>query len=185
MGTFLYFAYGSNMLIERLRAPGRCPSAAHPRLAWAKGYRVVFWKKGKDGSGKATLIKSANLADLAIGVVFDISEHELWALDQAEGAGHGYDRDDAFKLVVEGDVCATACTYIAPHSHRDDKLIPYDWYLDLVLAGAHQNKLPDRYIAALRAVAVQPDPAPESKERLAALSLLEQAGYQSTKLTFR
>ena len=185
MGTFLYFAYGSNMLIERLRAPGRCPSAAHPRLAWAHGYRVVFWKMGEDGSGKATLIKSANPADQAIGVVFDISEHELPALDRAEGAGHGYHRDDGFKLVLDGEVCATACTYIAPQTHCDDKLIPYDWYLELVLAGAHQNKLPDSYIAALRAVAVKPDPDPDSKGRLDALSLLKQAGYEPRKSAFR
>lgn len=52
-----YFAYGSNMLTERLRA--RCPSAHPIGTGIAMGFRLNFSKRGEDGSGKAMLTKQS------------------------------------------------------------------------------------------------------------------------------
>jgi hypothetical protein len=52
--SFLFFAYGSNMLTERLRE--RCPDARPLGTAIARGYLLSFSKRSKDGSAKATLV---------------------------------------------------------------------------------------------------------------------------------
>ena len=52
-GTFLYFAYGSNMFVRRLVA--RTPSAVRIATAFVEGRRLVFDKVSTDGSGKMRL----------------------------------------------------------------------------------------------------------------------------------
>ena len=50
--TFLYFAYGSNMLTRRLTAPARAPLALATGTVFAEGRRLTFDKVSTDGSGK-------------------------------------------------------------------------------------------------------------------------------------
>ena len=52
--TVHYFAYGSDLLAERLVA--RCPSARPLGVVSVSGWRLAFQSKAFDGSGKATLI---------------------------------------------------------------------------------------------------------------------------------
>ena len=70
-GSFLFFAYGSNMLTERLRE--RCPDARPLGAAIARGYVLSFSKRSKDGSSKATLLTTTDGAKQdAYGVLFEI-----------------------------------------------------------------------------------------------------------------
>src|SRR3989344_5491085 len=136
MDTFIYFAYGSNMLTERLRA--RCPSAEIIGTANAHGYKICFEKKSKDGSGKATLIRPKNDSDIVHGVLFRINKSELPELDDAEGKD--YRREDEFSVISsDGKVYTT--TYIAKKNEAG--LFPYNWYFALIVAGALQHKLPN------------------------------------------
>jgi len=48
-----YFAYGSNMLTRRLKAPLRAPSAVARAVASIAGFAVRFHKVSADGSGSA------------------------------------------------------------------------------------------------------------------------------------
>jgi hypothetical protein len=89
---FKYFAYGSNMLTEWLRQ--RCPSAEPVGIAEAVNFSIEFSKLSGDKSGKATLIRSNRRS---LGVVFEISDAELRALDEAEG--NGYKRNDNFPSI--------------------------------------------------------------------------------------
>src|SRR5262245_37818727 len=94
MGNFIYFAYGSNMRTARLVE--RCPGAKPLGWALASGYRLAFLKKSKiDGSGKGTLISSAN--DKCYGVLFEIPLSQRGLLDSFEG--RGYERNDTFSVV--------------------------------------------------------------------------------------
>ena len=81
--TFMYFAYGSNMLTTRLVA--RCDSAEFHSKALVRGYKLEFTKKSRDGSGKATLKRSDSVA-CTPGVIFRISESQSAELDSFEGA---------------------------------------------------------------------------------------------------
>ena len=52
----------------------------------------------------------------------------------------------------------TAFAYVATPDAVDATLAPFGWYRDLVVAGARENALPDRYISALAAVTAVADP---------------------------
>ncbi|MFC4350980.1 gamma-glutamylcyclotransferase family protein [Fodinicurvata halophila] len=165
--SFLYFAYGSNMLTTRLQA--RCPSARPLGRAVVQGWCVDFVKPGRDGSAKAGLLPDSE--GEAHGVLFGIARADLPALDRAEAAGKGYDRADSFvvfSLAEDGDV--PVVTYLPRQTRKD--LLPYDWYHRLCLEGARQHDLPLVWLAKLEAVATQTDPNPKRAARLHALEAL-------------
>jgi gamma-glutamylcyclotransferase len=71
MDTFKYFAYGSNMLTERLRSRGS--SAIVVSRAMVRKYVLEFCKRSADGSGKATIVGSGKDGALVHGVVYEIA----------------------------------------------------------------------------------------------------------------
>ena len=171
----VYFAYGSNMLSERLAA--RCPGARPLGAAVAPGFSLAFCKRGRDGSGKATLVKAEGRGRPVYGVLFRIGDEERALLDKAEG---GYRRDDAFPVLRHDDGTEVqAMTYIARPDVREHGLVPFDWYRALVVAGAIQHQLPEAHIRWLRGTAAQPDPDPAGPARREALRVLERAGFRS------
>ncbi len=165
-----YFAYGSNMLTERLQQ--RCPSARARMVAAADNWELGFCKRGQDGSGKATLFPATGCR--VFGVVFDVDQSELPELDRFESAGKGYDRQDDFQVsIADSEVSLEVMTYIARHASTDPSLRPYDWYLNLVRAGVRQHALPLDYRARLEAILPMGDPKSDRPTRLAAIKLLE------------
>lgn len=167
MRTVLYFAYGSNMMTARLQA--RCPSARPAGVAFADNYRLTFWKKGRDGSGKGHLAASPGTAQP--GVLFTLSPDDLIALDGFEGAGRGYRRADDFaiRLKAAGEI-TQAATYVA--TDLDETLQPYDWYLALIRAGAREHAFDDETQRRLGATTCREDPDQMRASRLEALGLL-------------
>jgi len=147
MTPFTYFAYGSNMLTGRLRE--RCATARVLGLATAKGYLVYFSKKGRDGSGKASIRRTDARRAIVHGVLFEIDVSERAILDRFESHPCGYKRDDHF-IVETADARnrLEVSTYIAADNKIDESLKPFDWYLALVIAGVIQHKLPDDYLEA-------------------------------------
>jgi len=111
------------------------------------------------------------------GVIFDVDETQIGALDSAEGVGSGY-RKDEITVALSG-VETKVLVYVAEKDATDDALIPYRWYYDLVLAGAEEHALPRDYVAGLRAVPFTQDPKSDRKSRLEALEAL--AKYKKTK----
>jgi gamma-glutamylcyclotransferase len=150
-GTFLYFAYGSNMFARRLAA--RTPSAVRITTAFVEGHRLAFDKVSTDGSGKCDIEATGNSADRVYGVIFRIAAAEERALDEAEGVGHGYRKDEITVATLEGTLAAMA--YIA--TKKDPKRRPYDWYKAFVVQGAAENELPADYIELIRVVPSQTD----------------------------
>ncbi|MGF1620380.1 MAG: gamma-glutamylcyclotransferase family protein [Rhodomicrobiaceae bacterium] len=153
MPSFIYFAYGSNMLSTRLRE--RCPSAEPLGLGWISGYSVVFDKEGRDGSGKATLRPDAR-ADAAVhGVLYRVAQAEREALDRAEAR---YDRLDDFAVTTGlGESPILASVYIAPPKACRSNLAPFDWYVALIESGAREHDLHPDYIGRLCGIEAAPD----------------------------
>ena len=146
MRKFLYFAYGSNMLEERIKA--RCPSAKFAGTAYVCGYELRFSKRSKDGSGKATIVENEGHREKLYGALFEIDKGEHSDLDEAEGIG--YERTDDFIVIkADGDKEIEVTTYFAKDGATGKHLKPYSWYKQLVLWGAIQAELPDNYIAQL------------------------------------
>lgn len=165
-----YFAYGSNMLVERLRR--RVPSARVLTVASLPGHVLRFHKRSTDGSGKCNAFESSNPEHEVYGVVFEIDEAEKDRLDKAEAVGRGYSEVTVQLSSPNGNL--TAFTYMADPNFIDDSLHPYTWYKEFVVQGAKQNSLPDAYILQLEAVKAQEDPnserATEQREVLEGLS---------------
>lgn len=161
--TFVYFAYGSNMLTRRLSA--RTPSAKPEAIGYIEGHRLAFDKLSRDGSGKADIEATGKTTDRVFGVLFEIDFGEQRNLDLAEGLDKGYRKDAVNVVTAAGTVMAT--TYIA--TEKDPASIPYHWYKALVVAGAVEHGLPSAYIEWLRTVASQPDPKPERRAENEAL----------------
>ena len=146
--SFLYFAYGSNMLTRRLCAPGRAPSATMQATGYITGHRLTFDKLGKDGSGKCDALRTGKQLHRVYGVVYEIAHADRAALDEAESLGVGYDA--ARVQVITHDGRITALTYIA--RLKQAQLVPFRWYRDLLIAGATEHRLPPDYIQNLRAI---------------------------------
>lgn len=169
MDDILYFAYGSNLLRERLHS--RCHGAVPAGLATLRDHRLTFDKVSTDGSGKCAFEPSTG--DHVYGALYRVHLSDLDALDQHEGVGHGYERT-SITLAVEGGPEVRATTYTA--TKRRPALLPYDWYLALVLAGAVQNRLPERYLRSLQERNFKIDPEISRASRREALEVLEAAG---------
>ncbi len=168
--TLSYFAYGSNMLRERLTE--RCPTARFVSIGALSDHALVFGKRSTDGSGKCA-VRHVPRSEVP-GVLWEIADVDLAALDAFEGVGRGYVRIAVHvNTLTRNDVPAFSYHAVA----LDDALRPYDWYWALVVAGARQHGLPESYLTRLEAVARDPDPKPNRPRRQAALVVLRRAGF--------
>lgn len=149
-GYELYFAYGSNMLEQRLKE--RVKSAKFLSNAWIRGYEVRCRKKSIDGSGKADLVETGDLEDIVHGVVYQFDPIDWDELDEAE---RGYDRAAIQVHTDSGNRDVT--TYLAREEKIDESLQPYTWYRDLILCGAEQHGLPAGYREKIAAIPDIPD----------------------------
>lgn len=159
-----YFAYGSNLLLARLRE--RTPSARRVGRGKVSAHRLCWHKRGLvDGSGKCDALWTGDAADSVWGAVFELSGVDRPTLDAVEGLGQGY-RDTQVHVETTRGVL-TAFAYVATPDAVDDTLAPFGWYRDLVVAGARESGLPNRYVTALASVAAiaDPDQARENRHR--------------------
>lgn len=150
-GYELYFAYGSNMLEQRLK--DRVKSAEFFSNAWIRGYEVRCRKKSDDRSGKADLVKTGDPGDIVQGVLYEFDPAHWCELDAAEP---GYDRVPIHVDTDSGALNVT--TYLARKDKIDESRVPYTWYRDLILCGAEQHGLPEGYREKLGKIHGIPDP---------------------------
>jgi len=142
----LIFSYGSNMYSKRLIK--RVPSADIYGIGKLRGFKIEFSKRSKDKSGKATLIRTTNKSDIIWGTISTILKKEKHLLGEAEGVGEGYN-EEYIRIKTETNEDLFLITYIAEDSYIDKELIPYSWYKTLVVEGAKENGLPEKYIEKL------------------------------------
>ena len=158
------------MLTERLVA--RCSTAQAIGLAFVENYCIKFSKVSVDGSGKATIQSHEN--NKQYGVLFNIDQTQRGALDRAEGLGVGYEQI-ALESVVNCSSGEINSAYTYQAINLNPVLVPFDWYLALVIAGAEQHGLPANYIASLRQTKFKVDPNPKAD----VLDLLNSRGIQN------
>lgn len=149
--TYLYFAYGSNMSSERLRA--RAPSAISLGKAWLPHYALRWHKLGRDGSGKCNVeFAGPDSTEVVWGVLYEIDCRDKPGLDADEGLGMGYD-EGIVDIHTDSGV-RRALTYTARPDKIDPALRPLGWYKEHVLHGAHEHGLPDDYVVRIAGVRV-------------------------------
>ena len=155
-----YFAYGSNL--HPMRLGERVPSAELLGTATQPGHRLVFHKKGHDGSGKCNMFESGSESDQVFGAIYSLNPEHKDDLDRFEGEGYGYIDNQIMRSHDENNY--TCFTYLARQSHIVDSLKPYHWYKALVILGANYLGFPDSYIASIEAVTSMEDPDPKRRE---------------------
>jgi hypothetical protein len=139
--TALYFAYGSNLSLARMRE--RVAGAEAVGAARLDGFRLCLDKCGRDGSGKANLREDAN--DVVWGVLYRFDPREWSRLDACEP---GYERIAV--SVVLGGAAVDALTYRSLDLTQDP--VPFAWYKRLLVEGARAHALPGDWIRHLEAL---------------------------------
>lgn len=138
-----YAAYGSNLHPVRLQE--RVRSAVLLGTSVLEGWQLHFHKRGKDGSGKCSLLPDHSRVYVA---VYEMPVTQRLALDRAEGLYSGYDA-----RTLDVPRFGECFTYLAAETHVDETLRPFCWYKALVLAGCEALGFPRSYVAGIRAVA--------------------------------
>jgi hypothetical protein len=151
-GFTCYFAYGSNLHLERMRA--RIASAQPVETAVLSHHILKFNKRGRDGSGKCSVAEYAG--HHVAGVVYRIRSGHLSRLDRIEGTG--YRRRLVLVRGLQTERAYKAHCYLARPVAVDDDCVAYDWYRDLVVTGAEYHGLPPAYIERLKQFPVRVDP---------------------------
>jgi len=146
---YIYFAYGSNMDINRMIS--RKISFSAFETAVLNDYKLIFNKKAskKEGIGYANIKKSKNIK--VIGVVYTLAE-DFSKLDIYEGHPTHYIR---IKVKINkriGNETVIATTYIANPKKIIDGLKPEKNYLQHLINGASQHSFPQDYIKYLKCV---------------------------------
>jgi gamma-glutamylcyclotransferase (GGCT)/AIG2-like uncharacterized protein YtfP len=148
----LYFAYGSNMdaaLMER-----HCPGHRVLGVAELRDHRLAFTRRSKrTGTGVADIVAAPD--ESVWGVLYELDDEQLAAIDEKEGNGWAYARKLLTVLLHDGGAEHEAHAYavIAP----DEAHVPPSAdYLGLIRAAACARGLPQIYLDALEAL----EPAP-------------------------
>jgi gamma-glutamylcyclotransferase (GGCT)/AIG2-like uncharacterized protein YtfP len=151
----LYFAYGSNLDPRQMER--RCPGHHVVGLAALADHRLAFPRFTPDWGGGTCGPVHAHGQQLW-GVVFEVTDEHMAALDSYEGfrgAGdqhNAYDRETVTVDLVRPDDGSVprrlrATTYFARASNPQP---PSRRYLETILRGAAHHRLPEDYVEALR-----------------------------------
>ncbi|XP_060637825.2 gamma-glutamylcyclotransferase [Anolis sagrei] len=172
-GTFLYFAYGSNLLRERIML--RNPSVAFLTLAHLLDYKLAFGSyQGKPSSSwhgsTATIVCSPS--DEVWGIIWKMNTSDLCSLDQQEGVERG------IYVPIEVTVTSQEGKVFKCRSYQMDNYVsglPSPHYKKVICMGAKQNGLPVDYQKKLDAIETNnyEGPVPVFDEIKAALSASE------------
>uniref|UniRef100_A0A3Q1ARF6 Gamma-glutamylcyclotransferase n=1 Tax=Amphiprion ocellaris TaxID=80972 RepID=A0A3Q1ARF6_AMPOC len=148
-GRFMYFAFGSNLLRERLQLAN--PSATFCTTGRLKDYVLNFglWERHVDNAwhGGVATIEFCPGAEVW-GVIWTLSNENLTSLDNQEGVSQG--KYSPLEVLVETNEGLMLCrTYQMNNFHACP---PSPQYKQVVCLGAEQNGLPDEYLKRLEAI---------------------------------
>ncbi len=142
-----YFAYGSNMLSRQMEQ--RCPGAKPVATGLLRGWRFLINRRGV-----ASIV--ADEAGSVRGVVWELTDGHLRSLDGYEGVPDWYRRRMVdVELPERGEVACV--TYIDESEGGDVPGPPREGYLEKIVEGAINFRLPPAYISFLRSFSAAPE----------------------------
>jgi hypothetical protein len=151
---FYYFAYGSNLPLQRMLARTSPDLRLRGTYEWRE-HRLSFDKRSEDGSGKCTAVPSTP-EQVVWGTIYQVTHADKLKLAKCEVGYH----EVPLRLLVDGEP-KLGFTFVANPDQIDTYLYPYTWYKRYVVAGAREHKFPSAYISEIEAVRARPDPKPE------------------------
>ncbi|XP_057322478.1 gamma-glutamylcyclotransferase-like [Microplitis mediator] len=153
--TFLYFAYGSNLLSSRLHIAN--PRAVFKDIARLQDYKIDFLGFSKAWSGcVGTIVKSPN--SHVWGVIWEIPNEDLINLDRQEGVDVGYYKPINVNVTNSDGKIYNCRTYQQPTdpdpivelNQLPDDRQPSLAYLKVIIHGAQDHHLPNDYVEFLK-----------------------------------
>ncbi|CAJ0585474.1 unnamed protein product, partial [Mesorhabditis spiculigera] len=137
---FYYFAFGSNLLQERIRIMNK--GAVFHHIGLLEGYRLTFVEYGKRWKGGvASVIQSAE--DHVWGCVWKVPEEFSTTLDIQEA---GYHRLEVPVLSDGETITCRTYQYSGDHEHFH---APSPHYKTVIVTGAKEHSLPSDYLKKL------------------------------------
>ena len=142
-----YFAFGSNMLEREILH--HTPHAQSLGCAVLRGYRLAFTRwSAKRGGGVADIVEHPT--GEVWGVLYEVPDDELHALDAKEGVPTAYRR----MTVREEDAAGVECDAMAYEVvDRTGPYAPTAIYLAIIIEGAREHGLPAWYVEGLTSLA--------------------------------
>jgi gamma-glutamylcyclotransferase (GGCT)/AIG2-like uncharacterized protein YtfP len=144
--TAWHFAYSSNMNRAQMRA--RVGNVLEEHNARLPNYELRFNKKIRGGTAGANIQPASGKT--VHGVLYKIEESAFRNLDRYEGVPEHYRRIEV-QVTPEGGQPVPAQIYIA--SKVEKGLRPSPHYLQAMLEGAGEHRLPDDYIGEIKSAA--------------------------------
>ena len=122
------------------------------------GWRLVFDKPPLFPIGESFANIIADAGAQVLGVLYEIDEADLTHLDVSEGVPIGnYQRIAVLATPLNASAGTARPAFTLASDHRNPELLPSKRYMELVIAGAIEHRLPDEYVASLRAVSAKPE----------------------------
>lgn len=144
-----YFAYGSNTITDTIKKI--CPGFKIVGNAKLKNHRLGFTRYSeKWEGGVADIIPSQGFT--VWGVLYDIDEPGFNALDKKEGVGFAYERIEITVSQSQNDEPVRTISY-SVIDKTFPEIKPSPLYIETIIRGANEHKLPSRYIAFLHYIA--------------------------------
>ncbi|XP_038208344.1 gamma-glutamylcyclotransferase-like isoform X2 [Zerene cesonia] len=155
--TFLYFAYGSNLLKRRIHINN--PSAEFLGVGRLDNHQLDFIKYSDHWRGSsATIVPIQNA--YVWGAVWRIQNKDMPALDRQEGVDTNWYFPKTVDIeTLDGTIvqCRTYQQTINPPLRKEDEDIPNErrpsiTYLDCIIKGAIECNLPKEYLVKLKKI---------------------------------
>jgi cation transport regulator ChaC len=155
--TYKTFAYGSNMSTTQMKA--RCPKGVRVvGIARLDGYELIFPRTSSkddrrcaDGSpgGVSSIRKTTNGDGYIEGVIFEIDDTDVAALDRAEGISSNSYVKEQWQIPVSDGTTHDCWVYLA---NSTGDFTPSQTYKSIILNGAEEHKLSDEYKDKLKQI---------------------------------
>lgn len=144
-----YFAYGSNMSLDAMRQ--RCPGSKFICVGCLEGYRLDFTRDSAGWKGGVADIVSKEGSEVW-GLVYEITDRDLEALDQYEGYRYAYDRR---KIDVKTEAGVMRDLWVYSVRHKESFVAPASDYLGLIKKAAAEFDFPLSYRESLESFPVR------------------------------
>ena len=149
----VYFAYGSNL--DQKQIKDRCPCFKLVGIAKKTGFQLIFPRCSKKQKGGVASIEESK-GDVVWGALYELTLEDVRQLDKKEGVNRKYYRKICDFGVVQPDgTPVQAYTYIA---NKRGRFKPHKDYLERIIKGARDLKLPEEYIDKLKRISYVGEP---------------------------
>ena len=149
MADTWYFAYGSNLSIDRKQH--RTDAIRQAIRCRLPGYRLAFNKQHPVHNRCANIV--ADNDGVVWGVIYLCNAEAMRKLDRNEGVSTGDYKRLPVAVVTDAGEEIAAVAYIAGERFVCNEGQPTQEYLDHVLVGAREHGLPEPYITAIQRIA--------------------------------